>query len=120
MRMFAFLATLPLGNCELKDYIDFFNKYVGEETDGKSFGVYLEDKESGKLTFNVGCVEMKDNRIKLSLNVRYPVTHKVEDLMNPFNKKLEGTGINIENMTHQKTSLFSCKPSAYQGIAEGI
>jgi succinyl-diaminopimelate desuccinylase len=106
MRMFAFLATLPLGNCELKDYIDFFNKYVGEETDGKSFGVYLEDKESGKLTFNVGCVEMKGNRIKLSLNVRYPVTHKVEDLMNPFNKKLEGTGINIENMTHQKPLYF--------------
>ncbi|HBM75619.1 MAG TPA: dipeptidase PepV [Clostridiaceae bacterium] len=106
MRMFAFLDTLPLDNPELKDYIHFFNKYVGEETDGESFGVYLEDKESGRVTFNVGCVEMKDNSIKLSLNIRYPVTYTFDDLMNPFNKKLEGTGIKVKNMMHQKPLYF--------------
>jgi len=49
MQMFKFLVTLPIGKCELADLLVFFNTYVGMETDGKSFGVDLEDKESGKL-----------------------------------------------------------------------
>lgn len=105
MRMFAFLANLPLDE-DLKEFIDFFNRYVGEETDGKLFGVGLEDEESGKLTFNVGRVMMDEGSIKLALNVRYPVTYKLEDLMVPFNERIKGTGIRVEDFMHQKPLYF--------------
>lgn len=106
MQMFKFLGELPLGKCDIADYINFFNKYVGFETDGKSFGVYLEDKESGKLSFNVGTVSMDEEKVSMALNLRYPVTFKYEDMMTPFNEKIEAADITIENMLHQKPLFF--------------
>ena len=106
MQLFALLETMPLGKCDLADYVSFFNKHVGFETDGKSFGVALEDKESGKLTFNVGTISMDETKISLSLNLRYPVTYKYDDMMNPFNKTISGTGIRVENMSAQDPLFF--------------
>ncbi|APH14041.1 dipeptidase family protein [Clostridium sporogenes] len=109
MQIFKFLAELPLGNCDELQFIRFFNNNVGNETDGKSFGVDLEDEPSGKLSFNVGTISMENNEIKMSLNLRYPVTYKAEDLMEKFNKKIEGTGIKIENFQDQKPLYFDDK-----------
>lgn len=106
MQMFAFLDTLPLGKCDLADFVAFFNNHVGFETDGKSFGVGLEDKESGKLTFNVGTISMDETKIAMALNLRYPVTYKYDDMMNPFNKTISGTGIRVENMMAQNPLFF--------------
>ncbi|EPY2272808.1 dipeptidase PepV [Clostridium sporogenes] len=109
MQMFKFLAELPLGHCDELQFIRFFNNNVGNETDGKSFGVDLEDEPSGKLSFNVGTISMENNEIKMSLNLRYPVTYKAEDLMKKFNKKIEGTGIEVENFQDQKPLYFDDK-----------
>ncbi|WP_251860851.1 dipeptidase PepV [Clostridium sp. Marseille-Q2269] len=109
MQMFKILADLPLGHCDELQFIRFFNNNVGNETDGKSFGVDLEDKPSGKLSFNVGTISMDENEIRMSLNLRYPVTHKVEDLMERFNKKIEGTEIRIENLEDQKPLYFDAE-----------
>lgn len=98
MMMFKFLDTLPIENCDATEFINFFNLYVGLETDGKAFGVGLCDKPSGQLSFNVGTIYMDDDKISMGLNLRYPVTYKFEDLIIPLNKKLEGTHIRIENM----------------------
>lgn len=106
MQMFKFLGELPIGKCDIADYIDFFNKYVGFETDGKSFGVGLEDRESGKLSFNVGTISMSEEKVSMALNLRYPVTFKYEDMMNPFNEKIKTVGIKVENMMHQKPLFF--------------
>lgn len=106
MQMLAFLGELPLGNCDLADYIAFFNRHVGSETDGKSMGIGLEDRESGKLSFNVGTITMDSERVSMGLNLRYPVTFKYEDMMAPFGEKMEKVGITVENMTHQEPLFF--------------
>jgi succinyl-diaminopimelate desuccinylase len=106
MQMFVCLEKIDLGKSDIMDFITFFNKYAGFETDGKSFGCYLEDKESGKVSFNIGVVDMTEDKITLGLNLRYPVTYKYEDMMNPFNKRLEGTGITVENMKAQNPLFF--------------
>jgi len=106
MQMFAFLVELELGSCDIADFIGFFNRYVGMETDGKSFGVGLEDKESGKLSFNVGTLTMDQDRISLGLNIRYPVTKTYDDLMVPFNEMIEPAGIKVEDMVVQKPLFF--------------
>lgn len=106
MQMFKFLAELPLGHCDELQFIRFFNNNVGNETDGKSFGVDLEDEPSGKLSFNVGTISMENNEIKMALNLRYPVTYKAEDLMEKFNKKNRGNRNKSRKFSRSKTFIF--------------
>ncbi|MDI6601054.1 MAG: dipeptidase PepV [Thermoanaerobacteraceae bacterium] len=105
MQLFLFLDTLDLGDTDVKRFIHFFAENVGMETDGKTFGVYLKD-DTGELTFNVGTVKVDENEGRLGLNVRYPVTYTYDDFIKPFNKKIEGTGIVIKNMTAQAPLYF--------------
>ncbi|MDQ7094614.1 dipeptidase PepV [Desulfosporosinus sp. PR] len=106
MQMFQCLEKLPLGNGETAKFIAFLNNYVGMETDGKSFGVGLEDKESGKLSFNVGIISLENNEVRLTLNLRYPVTYRLEDMLDLLYQRLEGTGIGVELSLHQKPLYF--------------
>lgn len=106
MQMFKFLGTLQLGKCDIYEFINFFNSYVSFETNGDSFGVGLCDKVSGNLSFNVGTISMDESKVSITLNLRYPVTMKYEDMMTPFEKRLEGTGIKVENMLHQAPLYF--------------
>ena len=97
MQLFLFLDTLDLGDTDVKKYIHFFAENVGMETNGKKLGVYLKD-DTGELTFNIGVVNVNEDEGRLGLNVRFPVTCSYDDFIKPFNKKLGGTGIVIENM----------------------
>jgi len=107
MQLLAFLGTIDIGSNDASELVEFLNKNIGMETHGESFGVCLEDKNSGKLSFNVGTINMDRNSATLTLNLRYPVTNKLEDMMNPFNDKIKGTGIRIEKFVHQEPLYFS-------------
>lgn len=106
MQLFDFLGTLDLGKCDIAEFIAFMNKNVGFDVTGESFGIKLEDKESGKLIFNVGVIEMNEDKVTMALNLRYPVTSKLEDMMNPFNERIKGTGMTVENLDHQGPLYF--------------
>lgn len=106
MQLLAFLDELNLGKSDLTDFISFLNKYVGMETDGESFGIAMEDKVSGKLSFNLGVIDINKNSGSVTLNVRYPVTCTYEDMMKKLNARIANTGIRVENMLHQKSLYF--------------
>jgi succinyl-diaminopimelate desuccinylase len=106
MRLFGFLGTLETGKSDIGDFIAFMNKYVGLEVHGQSYGIGLEDEASGRLTFNVGVINMDEDRVVMTLNIRYPVTFKFEQVLVPFKARLEGTGIMIENMAQQDPLYF--------------
>lgn len=107
MQLVAFLGTLELGLNDVSEFIGFLNKNIGMEVHGESFGICLEDKDSGKLSFNVGVISMDEKSAIVTLNLRYPVTNKLEDMMNPFNDRIEGTGIRVEEFVHQEPLYFS-------------
>ena len=106
MQLFAFLENLDIGKSDITDFITFFNKNIGREVHGESFGIGLEDEESGKLSFNAGVIDMNEDKVVFILNLRYPVTKTFEDMMNPFNVKIEGTGMRVEEMVHQQPLYF--------------
>ncbi|OFI06297.1 putative dipeptidase [Clostridium acetireducens DSM 10703] len=107
MNIFKFLGALPLGECDLSTYINFFNSYVGTETNGKNFfGKSIKDKPSGELSFNVGKVNIDEEKASLTINMRYPVTYDYDYIMNLFNKRLI-YGIKVEDMQKQKPLYFS-------------
>jgi succinyl-diaminopimelate desuccinylase len=118
MQLFAFIGALNLEKSDFVDFVSFCNKNIGMDPYGVAFGVGLEDKPSGKLSFNAGVVSMSEgtcasgagaeaDKVSFTLNLRYPVTFTVEDMMTPFKKRLEGTEIRIENFEHQEPLYFS-------------
>lgn len=102
MQLFAFLGTLHLGLPDIAETISFFNRTIGKETDGRSFGLSLEDKPSGKLSLNLGMVKMTDQKIICSLDIRYPVTFDIKDVMTTLNQRIDQSGFRLENLRHQK------------------
>lgn len=105
MQLLGFLGKIDFGASDVSKLIDFLNRNIGMEVNGESFGVDLEDKVSGKLSFNVGVINLNYDMAVLALNLRYPVTKTYQDMLSPLLETLEGSDIRIENMQND-TPLF--------------
>lgn len=111
MQTVKILSELDLTQKDIKDFIKFLNDNIGEDVYGEKFGIFLEDEASGKLSFNVGVIDLNDKEGRVTLNLRYPVTKTLEDMMKPFNERISGKGIEIENFEHQEPLYFSADHS---------
>ncbi len=67
------------------ELFDFFEKYINTQYNGENLGIAFED-ESGKLTLNVGDFSLKNNFIKIGLNLRAPITQNGIEIGNKFIK----------------------------------
>jgi succinyl-diaminopimelate desuccinylase len=77
---------------EQSRFLQFARQMVGFETDGASLGIKAEDEPSGPLTVNMGIFRMDDNESCLTLDIRYPVTHSKELIMDALKPKAEAFG----------------------------
>jgi succinyl-diaminopimelate desuccinylase len=102
MQLFAFLGMLNLGSSAIEQAVFFLNSSIGMETNGKSLGLALEDKPSGKLSLNLGMVKMTRDKLTCSFDIRYPVTYDIEDVMLILNQRIAQSGFRLENLRHQK------------------
>jgi succinyl-diaminopimelate desuccinylase len=98
MYAMEFLGTIAKGTCGLADYINFFNKNVGSETEGTSLGIACEDKPSGKLSLNVGVADFNEEMADLWIDMRYPVTMKGDEIMNKLSERFAECGAKIERI----------------------
>lgn len=105
MQLIRILNSLEIPG-ELGELIDFLDEYIGLETNGESFGVGLRDEVSGSLSFNLGVINYREDKFVVTLNLRYPVTFDVEDMLKPLNKTIKKIGLNLENFEHQKPLYF--------------
>ncbi|MEW8956648.1 dipeptidase PepV [Clostridium sp.] len=86
MHMIMFLNTLDIKG-DLKEFLGFLSESIGTEVNGEGFGVGYIDEPSGKLTLNVGIINLCEDKADLRIDIRYPVTINNEELL----KKLEAT-----------------------------
>lgn len=68
--------------------LDRFTKLIGMQYNGQNLGIEYED-ESGKLTLNVGDFKLDKNAIEIGMNLRIPVTIKIDEIEKKFKKELE-------------------------------
>ncbi len=92
---------------DIKEFLNFFNKYVGNELNGESLGVFLEDDISGKFIFNLGKITGNENEISLDINMRYPVTKSFEDFIDIFKEKIELGKLHEVFLRHKKSLYVS-------------
>ncbi|MFA6746889.1 MAG: dipeptidase PepV [Aminobacterium sp.] len=93
------LSKVNLGG-EQASFVKALQKVVGFETDGTSLGVAMEDSISGPLTVCLGTMHGDGSGISFTLNLRYPVTKKREEVLPFLTETLENAGIEVADVRH--------------------
>jgi len=100
LHMANFLSQLNLDGNSGK-FFRFVSKYLGKDSRGKEIGIAYTDEITGDLTINVGKLSYSsENGGRAGLNMRYPVTTKLEKTKEILNDLLEAEGITIENFSN--------------------
>ncbi|MGA9225855.1 MAG: dipeptidase PepV, partial [Mesobacillus sp.] len=100
LHMANFLSQLNLDGNSGK-FFRFVSKYLGKDSRGKEIGIAYTDEITGDLTINVGKLSYSsENGGRAGLNMRYPVTTKLEKTKEILNGLLEAEGITIENFSN--------------------
>lgn len=88
---------------DLKRYFTFLSEHIGEETNGKSMGIQMQDDKSGSLTLNLAIIRLQETQeINAIINIRYPVTKKAEDILQTITSLVSGTGIKVTLIGHKE------------------
>jgi len=94
-QLISCVCKLPLCVSEQTAYINFLDEHIGMEVDGKSFGVAMSDEVSGKLAFNLGTMELTEEKGSIGINIRYPVTKTRNDVYDIIKEKTAAAGITV-------------------------
>lgn len=72
------------------------------ETDGKAAGLKLQDEKSGALTLTFSKFSMNDGKISGCIDIRYPISAKLSDVVGRLTSALEAAGLNyVRNMEEE-------------------
>ncbi len=100
--LMEFLGEISFVNEDVNDFVNFYNNHLGYETNGKSLGCLMNDEVSGDTILNVGVVEGDLQVIKLTINIRYPVTTTSEEIYASMEEVLNGYKLGIIKGKHEK------------------
>lgn len=122
-----FASEIRFDNEGVNEFIAFYNERLGFETDGRSLGIDLKDEVSGGTVVNVGMIEADKNSVRLSVNVRFPVTFDDEKVYSALGQTLQDYDIGIVKKKYQEP-LFIDKEdpmvvtlmNVYRGATEDI
>lgn len=94
-QLITLIGRLPLCESEQSAYVKFLGEHIGMEYDGTSFGVAMSDEVSGKLVFNLGTIDVSEEKGEVGINIRYPVTRTRNDVYDIIKEKIAGAGIKL-------------------------
>jgi len=98
--LMEFLGQLQFANDGVGDFIDFYNKYIGYETNGSSIGCGFTDEVSGDLIWNTGMIDMTEEAAKLTINIRYPISCTDEQVYGGMMPLINRYGYGIVKGSH--------------------
>lgn len=117
----AILLLKLLGEMELaepqRDFISFINGVIGLDTTGKGLGIDFEDEVSGPLSFNVGMVELDQNKATVTVNIRYPIKYTGEQVLEQIRGNTPAS-ISIEHVSDNKPHYVSEDNAMIQELKE--
>ena len=97
-----FLKRLNISETGLKELVKFFNDKVQMEYNGKLLGLNLVDEPSGEITINFGKCFVENGELIVSMDMRYPVTFKAEDIKEKLFAVLEEYGLTFDPLKEEK------------------
>ena len=78
--LMKFLRMICFSNEDHNEFIEFYNEKIGMNIHGEFMGCSFKDDISGPLIFNVGKIDVDEKTAGLTINIRYPVTMKGEEI----------------------------------------
>ena len=101
--------------------VHFLAEHIGMETRGKSLGIALSDDISGDLTLNFGVAKLEGDTLSVTINIRYPVTRKLEEFYPALVAKMEEGGFTETSLAHKQalymppeSELIRCLSKVYE------
>ncbi len=104
-----FLGYVMEGQCDISEFIQVYNNRIGFAYNGENIGCGFEDGESGKLNFNPGMVELQNDKITLTINIRYPIDSSGEKVYDGIRRNLEDTSIELIEGEDEMKPLYVSK-----------
>ncbi|MBA7542967.1 putative dipeptidase [subsurface metagenome] len=92
-RLLGMIEEIPFTQSSIREFIRFIKDNIGEQLNGKTLGIQMEDDVSGHLTLNLGLADIDEKRGCITLDIRYPVKRREEEIISQLNKKVEMTKI---------------------------
>lgn len=80
--LLTFINVLDIQLGDLSSFVRFYDRTIGLEYNGERAGCGFEDKESGKLSYNVGKIDLTESSVELIINARYPITTPYKSVEN--------------------------------------
>ena len=99
--LLSFLAGQKLSPGGMTDAIRFLSRTLQKETDGKSLGLAMKDGVSGPLTLNAGIIDAGEGHLRLTLDIRYPVTAGADRILGLIREKAQEGGFAARMVKHQ-------------------
>lgn len=95
------LISLLDGESNLYKTMSFIHEYFNHKDYlGLALNIATEDEPSGQLTNNVGLISLKENRLEMHVNSRYPVTMDYEKYLEQLQTCIEKNGYSLEVEDH--------------------
>jgi succinyl-diaminopimelate desuccinylase len=94
-QLMKFLGQLPFDDSEVQNFIEVYNKHIGNGYYGECIGCGFEDQISGKLILNVGMIRLDAQEGVITINIRYPITVSSEKVYSGIRETLKETEIEI-------------------------
>jgi succinyl-diaminopimelate desuccinylase len=115
-RLFLALSHLPLDG-DSADLTAFMCRAIGMETRGQSLGIAQRDDLSGDLTVNLGIMELSQGQAEVTLNIRYPVTHELEDFHDTLVASMAKGGFTEVSLSHDHSIYASPETPLIQTLS---
>jgi succinyl-diaminopimelate desuccinylase len=77
------------------DGIRFIQDGFGRETTGQGLGINCRDQLSGELTINLGVLKVEQEKIRMEVDIRYPLCTDHQVIQNKIEEKLPAYGLKI-------------------------
>ncbi|NMR89222.1 peptidase dimerization domain-containing protein, partial [Vibrio parahaemolyticus] len=94
------------GDISFFKFLDWYDKSLAFKFNGENFGCEFQDDISGKLNLNVGVIKFVENKIIISINIRYPISYKREDIYKSIKENLKDLPIDIIEGKADKDPLY--------------
>ena len=83
--LLQYLGTLPLAEGGIENAIQTIIEKIGTHIYGEGIDLDVSDY-SGRLTFSIGCVNIKDSALSVKIDIRYPVSYTLEFIDEKLNE----------------------------------